>query len=344
MGYRSLHSAFHFPQGRVFPGQCTFLITDALAADGSFLLHHFITSALQVGPSGTSSTEQLGTAMRRQLHLHSKPDSTSSASSAPGPDYQVILVGLAQIFNHYLLVARKLGVNLMTYREQNRFVFVDGLSRLASVSDSRTLVPGQANVPTTATTPSYVLPTFHHGDQSSQRYLDDLLREILSFLEQAQSSDSTQASSDKPSSPLTPCLIFDDISVLWNLGMDANAIVQFLLACKLAVESRDGALIILVHADTCLASQQQSTDRTTTDTNAFSKGYDYFIRSLQRLATIVLQTEPLTSGHSRDVHGQLSMLRGPQCYSKEFKSRVLHYKIYDNNAEFFAPGFSSAVL
>ncbi|KAJ1657719.1 Elongator subunit elp6 [Dispira simplex] len=311
MGYRSLHSAFNFPHGRVFPGQCTFVITDAMAADGGFLLHHFITSALQVGPSG-ASVEQLGTSVQRQLHLHPKQDPTPSVSSSPGvtsgpgPDYQVILVGLAQIFNHYMLVARKLGVNLMTYREQNRFVFVDGLSRLASVSHCRTLVPGQANVPTTATTPSYVLPTFQREGQSSQRYLDDLLREILNFLEPGQSLDNTQTNPDKAPSPLIPCLIFDDISVLWNLGMEANAIVQFLLACKLAAESRGGALIVLVHADACLASQQQSTDRTSTDMNAFTRGYDYFIRSLQHLATIVLQTESLTSGHSRDVHGQVS--------------------------------------
>lgn len=70
MGYATLDAALAF-QNNVPPINTHIAITDCLKSDGNFLIHHFVVNQLKAN----------------------KP---------------VILVGLAQIFNHYFLIGRKL--------------------------------------------------------------------------------------------------------------------------------------------------------------------------------------------------------------------------------------------
>ena len=70
MGFQSLDSALAFPEN-IPPAGFHIIITDTLAADGSFLLHHFIANQLKA-------------------------------------EQPLVLVGLTQIVNHYVLIARKL--------------------------------------------------------------------------------------------------------------------------------------------------------------------------------------------------------------------------------------------
>lgn len=70
MGYATLDAALAFPNN-LPPTQTHIVVTDTLKSDGNFLIHHFLSNQLKT-------------------------------------DRRVVLVGLAQIFNHYFLINRKL--------------------------------------------------------------------------------------------------------------------------------------------------------------------------------------------------------------------------------------------
>lgn len=70
MGYSTLDAALAFPNN-LPPVNSHIAITDTLKSDANFLIHHFVVNHLK-------------------------------------GDKPVILVGLAQIFNHYFLIGRKL--------------------------------------------------------------------------------------------------------------------------------------------------------------------------------------------------------------------------------------------
>lgn len=70
MGYATLDAALAFPNN-LPPSNSQIIITDTLKSDGNFLLHHFLANHLKA-------------------------------------NQRVVLVGLAQIFNHYFLISRKL--------------------------------------------------------------------------------------------------------------------------------------------------------------------------------------------------------------------------------------------
>ncbi|KAJ1903429.1 Elongator subunit elp6, partial [Tieghemiomyces parasiticus] len=267
MGFAALdpHLPPHHQPG--LPERATVLITDTLASDGGFLLHHFVTSALaptsrsaKAGPRPTTATSAVPTIaaagvtqqLADGLRLHS-PEATV-------PEARVILVGLAQIYNHYFLIARKLGLNLTTFRDQGRFVFIDGVSRLSPYARLRSHEAGTGPVSTTA---AHILPPL---SQPAQTYLDELLRVLVGYLDgpvdvsALPSSGSPPPASSPPPPPspaVQPCLILDDLSVLWNLGLDGPAIVRFAHACKIAVEARGGVLVVVVPADPCLRGQRQ---------------------------------------------------------------------------------------
>ncbi|KAJ3300060.1 Elongator subunit elp6 [Borealophlyctis nickersoniae] len=166
------------------------LITDELKADASFLLHHFISR-----------------------HLRQND-----------PRCSVTLIALAQTYQHYVLVAKKLGVNLTTHTQTRRFTCLD------SFSDVRT-----------ATGPFAALSS------KSTPSSDDFARTLFASIRQTFSSTAPSATAD--SSP-RPCIIFDDLSVLLYMGVPVKDIVRLVMACRTFVDEHDGFLIVLAHADT----------------------------------------------------------------------------------------------
>ncbi|XP_070533113.1 elongator complex protein 6-like isoform X2 [Ptychodera flava] len=90
------HSPDRPPQGNFI------LLSDSLA-DGSFLIHHFLSLFLKGG-------------------------------------HRVCFVSLSQTFSHYNAVGLKLGVNLTSAVERNQLVFVDGLKYSLQLFESRETV------------------------------------------------------------------------------------------------------------------------------------------------------------------------------------------------------------
>ncbi|KAG1136388.1 hypothetical protein G6F37_012740 [Rhizopus arrhizus] len=178
MGYATLDSTLAFPNN-VPPNNSSILVIDTLKSEGNFLIHHFVINHLKAN----------------------KP---------------VILVGLSQIFNHYFLIARKLGVNLQTYKQTGKLLFIDGLTHLNEYTNDTPYPPSK-----TPTAPSGTL-----------EYKDDLklfYKTIQNFVSQ------------------DVLLIIDDLSVLLYNGF--KGVEHFVSKLKTMMEGVNGTLLSVVHAD-----------------------------------------------------------------------------------------------
>ncbi|KAI9244830.1 hypothetical protein BDA99DRAFT_577059 [Phascolomyces articulosus] len=266
MGYATLDAALAFPNN-VPPTESHIVITDTLKSNGNFLIHHFVGNHLKA-------------------------------------DRHVILIGLSQIFNHYFLIGRKLGINLQAYKQSGQFSFIDGLTHMNTYTEKIPYPPTG-----TPSTPTNTLD----GSQPADNNLL-LFYKIIRY----QLSQNTKAH---------PLLILDDASVLLMSGYGLDAVTQFLQKLKVLMTSVGGTLMTVVHAD------EEGVD---------DPEQDAFVKSVISGAELILQAEALGSGLARDIHGQLSILHGPQYIPKSTNTvaQALHYKILDNNAEFFAKGIS----
>ncbi|KAI8338177.1 hypothetical protein BC941DRAFT_374866 [Chlamydoabsidia padenii] len=178
MGYATLDAALAFPNN-LPPTQTHIVITDTLKSDANFLIHHFTSNQLKT-------------------------------------DRRVVLVGLAQIFNHYFLINRKLGTNLLPFKQSGQFVFIDGVTHLNDYSLDTPFPP-----PNTPTTPTDTL----NGCRLLQQFYEVIKTHVQ---------------------PGT-LVILDDASMLLNNGFQDISVFMNRLKSHLA--SLDGTLISLIHAD-----------------------------------------------------------------------------------------------
>ncbi|KAG0164307.1 Elongator subunit elp6 [Apophysomyces sp. BC1034] len=269
MGYATLDTALALPD-YLPPEQSHIVITDTLKSDANFLIHHFIGNHLKSGRYAT-------------------------------------LVGLAQIFNHYFLIGRKLGMNLQALKQSGQFCFLDGVTHLNPYTKNSPYPPPQA-------------PSAPSGLLDGSDITDEILRSFYFTI---------KSHVVKPHS----LLVLDDASVLLFSGFGIRTISAFIKKLNAYMESIQGTLITVVHAD-----EEGSED----------VEQDMFVKSMVGSADLVLQVEALGSGLARDVHGQtdfvyqLSVVYGPK-YAPGSTNTVpqsLHYKVLDNNVHFFAKGIS----
>ncbi|SAL97740.1 hypothetical protein [Absidia glauca] len=180
MGYATLDAALAFPNN-LPPTQTHIVVTDTLKSDANFLIHHFLSNQLKT-------------------------------------DRRVVLVGLAQIFNHYFLINRKLGTNLQPFKQSGQFVFVDGVTHLNNYSLDTPYPP--LNTPTTPTA------TLDGSHQAALREFYEVIKQHIQ--------------------PGT-LVILDDVSMLLLNGF--TDITVFINRLKSLLASVDGTLVSLVHAD-----------------------------------------------------------------------------------------------
>ncbi|CAG8615186.1 17640_t:CDS:2 [Funneliformis caledonium] len=276
MGYASLDASLSFPDDNLLPSKRSILITDTLSASGNFLIHHFIVNQLK-------------------------------------SDKHVVLVGLSQIFNHYLTIGRKLvqGVNLTLATQKGALSFIDGLTSLYSQTDGFS-----KSTSTTITKPTAVLTcSTRTSSMSTSPISKELLQNFYKVIKQTivarhSSIDDTRV-----------CLIFDDLSILLYAGFNVRDILEFVKACRMLIEK-----------DVSPSSIDDELDQ------------EIFLKSLIYQSEYLLSVRGLGSGFSRDVSGEITIARGPKNQDKWFRPSTLHYKALDNNVQFFAKGFSQGVL
>ncbi|KAI9033593.1 hypothetical protein CLU79DRAFT_714471 [Phycomyces nitens] len=201
----------------------------------------------------------------------------------------------------------KQGINLQTYKQSGQFSFLDGLTHLNPYSHTTPYPPAKT-------------PSTPNGTLDGSLGTKDVLRSFY------------QTIKDHLESKKKPLLVLDDVSVLLQSGLGLREVCQFVYKLKSLVESVDGTLVTVCHAD-----EQGSEDIE----------QDAFVKTVLTSAELVLQVQALGSGLARDVHGQLSILHGSKCMpntSLNYLGQSLHYKILDNNVHFFAKGISQGVL
>ncbi|KAF0372994.1 elongator complex protein 6 [Gigaspora margarita] len=228
-------------------------------------------------------------------------------------DKHVVLVGLSQNFNHYLNIGRKLGVNLTVSSQKGYFSFIDGLTSLT------------INSSTIASTS--LLPTAMITPLSITNCTKETLLNFYNIIKKIITTHHASANSNV-------LLIFDDLSVLIYSGFKVCDVLEFWGACRVLIEKYEGTLISLIHAD-------EVTGSSSTDNIDFDD--EIFIKSLIYKSEYLLSVRGLKSGFSRDVSGEITIARGPKNFEKWFRPITLHYKILDNNVQFFAKGFSQGV-
>eukprot|EP00794_Sanderia_malayensis_P012205 gene12205-13462_t len=151
-----------------------FILIEDDKVDGSFLLHHFISVFLK-------------------------------------GDCNVLLIGFSQALVHYNSIGKKLGLNLNSAKENNQFVFMDGMSFILKSLDSE------------------------HLSQSHD--LKKLYGNIVSTLEEM--------------NKMPTLLILDDINVLLNAGIDAESVADFMHHCNCLTNFITNPLsfLALLHCD-----------------------------------------------------------------------------------------------
>ncbi|XP_078254875.1 elongator complex protein 6 [Rhinoraja longicauda] len=239
--------------------------------DGGFLLHHFLSFYLKGG-------------------------------------CKVCFLGLQQSFNHYNLVAQKLGVNLSAAKEKGQLVFFEGLrSALDVLLDDKPDGTLQGSSPL----------QFLSSPSTS-------LRSLYEFV-------CTSLSDANETTWKFPVLIIDDLSVLLSLGVTTENILDFMHYCRATLCSKlQGNIVVLVHDTDDLGDEEN----------------DLMVKSLCYVSHLILNAEALPTGYCKDIHGQLKITERTLSPAKAEKNitNIFQYKIQDKNVSFFARGTSSAVL
>lgn len=189
---------------------------------------------------------------------------------------------------------------MQTYKQSGKFLFLDGLTHLNEYTTETPYPPSKA--PTAPTN------TLDHSKSSQGNLLKTFYLLIKEYV------------SNKPNT----LLILDDISVLLYNGFDIATTTRFILQLKALMESVQGTLLTVMHADE--------------EINQDDEEGDNFIKSVLYGSNLILQVQPLNSGLARDVHGQLDIVHGSKFANCTPQS--MHYKILDNNVSFFAKGVS----
>ncbi|XP_035661620.1 elongator complex protein 6-like [Branchiostoma floridae] len=222
--------------------------------------------------------------------------------------WKVCLLALAQSFGHYNTVGQKLGVHLTQAREKGQLRFVDGLNHSLQAYTS-TAEDGQDKNPLTCL----------RDKKATLRPLYDLVK--------------THVCGEEGVLEGPTLLLVDDLSVLLSLGMSVKDVSDFVHYCRVLMcpsQQSQGAMVTLVHKDADVEDEE----------------YSSLFRHMAYHSTVHLAVEGLSSGYSRDVHGQVTVtFRNVLDPSQpQTRKRRLQYKVEERNVSFFAPGTSRAVL
>jgi len=207
----------------------------------------------------------------------------------------VLLIAFAQILNHYVMVLKKMGFNLTASKEKGQFHIIDCLSNLHGWNrQSGSDAPFQL----------------------SSSSLKDLYFQIKNVVSKAKS----------------PCIIIDDISILYFSGTPVKDILAFFQYLRCLVEQNGGSLVILAHDD------KQELE--------YDDEYQIFVKSLIYQAGQIIQVRQMDSGYSKDVDGEISLLNGLklQDASEYTENRSFHFKLSDNSVKLFPKGLSRGLL
>ncbi|TXG49632.1 hypothetical protein EZV62_025507 [Acer yangbiense] len=247
------------------------LIEDCVETTASFVLHHLIKRSL-----------------------------------SPNSSNVIVFVAFANPFSHYDRVLRKLGCNLVTQRDNNRFFFFDMLMLQC---------PGEKFRFSIVLFCYIKIVSRPDGDEGKSEVglvsLYEKIRKTISLLPEDKKSHVT--------------VMIDDISLMEVAANGASDyVLDFLHYCHALTSEFGCSLVTLNHEDIY--------SNTETPT---------FILQMEYLADILIKAEPLATGLAADVHGQLTVLNKATSHalgSSRNKVHNFHFKVKENSVEYFYPG------
>ena len=119
-------------------------------------------------------------------------------------------------------------------------------------------------------------------------------------------------------------ILLDDMCSLVNIGVPVQVIADFIHYCKTLTLHKVLSFVFLTH---------------------LGEDPDYLLLQswLKYYATIEIDVRSLKTGYSKEISGEMCILRRTPKHSSTILKR-LHFKLLDKDVKFFAPGTSSAVL
>lgn len=122
-------------------------------------------------------------------------------------------------------------------------------------------------------------------------------------------------------------IMIDDVSLIEvAVNGESNLVLDFIRYCYSLTTQFGCSLIILNHEDI-----YSSTERS-------------ILLHMEYISNIVIKAEPLATGMASDVHGQLAIFEKADCGelgSSKGKVHSLHFRVKENNVEYFYPGSSN---
>ncbi|PVU97367.1 hypothetical protein BB561_000574 [Smittium simulii] len=231
----------------------------------------------------------------------------------------VILVSFEQIFVHYSRILRKMGSNVDALKLDGRLAFVDGLSELSELTKlKKNHLDTSTNVSDAMKPNSFIKGL---GDLNAADTVSALMQAVLGC---SYKIDNT--TNNKPARKIKGIFIHG-LSVLVDIACGANIIRLFINILKTYLQENGGFLVILTNADQDIINESEAED-----------DFVSLLTGILYQADLVFQVEPLISGYSTDVTGQISIASKPHYKAQISGPTVLHYKTQDTKTVFFAPG------
>lgn len=132
------------------------------------------------------------------------------------------------------------------------------------------------------------------------------------------------------------CLVVDGLSVLLSVGVQFRHVVRLVQMCTHLLTSTtgpcqgEGYVVAMVHCEGGGVEEPEQLLRT----------------HLLHLCHLHLQARGLTTGHSKDIHGEVSVSwRDPACSGRQLPpQQIAHYKVNDKSVQIFAKGTSPTII
>ncbi|KAJ3375732.1 Elongator subunit elp6 [Allomyces arbusculus] len=228
----------------------------------------------------------------------------------------VVVVSTHQLFLHYAHVCRKLGGPLhLAHLPNDRFLFIDALSRYY-VDPT---LPAGANLPVAPPAPYSKTTEPAKGNVVYLHHHADVLATLADLI-------AGQVRQSGPS-----LILLDDL-------------MPFIFSE--AVTSHD--VVLFVRRILALAEETNSALLSTAQNNVGDPDGDMLARALPSLADTVLVVKALQSGYSRDVDGQLLVVRGKRAMARNptmLPEPVhLQFKVGDKGISYFGHGLAAALV
>ncbi|KNE58526.1 hypothetical protein AMAG_04093 [Allomyces macrogynus ATCC 38327] len=229
----------------------------------------------------------------------------------------VIVVSTHQLFLHYAHVCRKLGGPLhLAHLPPDRFLFIDALSRY--YVDPTTPAPA-ANLPVAPSAPYSKTTEPAKGNIVYLHHYADVLATLANLI-------AAHVQQAGPS-----LILLDDLMpFVFSEAVTPNDIVLF------------------VRRILALAEETNSTLLSTAQNNVGDLDGDMLARALPSLADTVLVIKALQSGYSRDVDGQLLVVRGKRAMARNPTTLPepvhLQFKVGDKGISYFGHGLAAALV